>query len=392
MDIELKRPVFTESDCIKILGDLIAINSTNDHEITVAKYLQKLLKQNGIDAKVLRYNDTRADLLAEIGSGSPVLGISGHMDVVDPGEVSEWTSDPFKLTERGGRLYGRGAADMKSGLAALVIALIEIKQNHLLKRGTIRLMATFGEEVGEEGSQKIAEMGLMDDVDALVIGEPSGYDPAFSHKGSLDIRLTSKGKSAHSSMPEDGQNAIDPLIEILHTANHHFRDTVVENELLGPLTFHTTIFKGGNQVNSIPAAAEAEINARTIPEFTNQRVIDDLQKMVNKQNEAGAQVKLEAYMAQDAVKTTGKNRLMELIQQVGGEFRGASIKPGAIPAVTDASNLLRDKDESFPFAIWGPTGDGVHQVDEYVEKEMYLNFIKMYIAVFSQYLTSADES
>lgn len=391
MDIELKRPVFTNEDCIAILGDLIAINSTNDHEITVAKYLQKLLKENGIDAKVLRYSDTRADLLAEIGSGSPVLGISGHMDVVDAGDPTEWTSNPFELTERDGRLYGRGAADMKSGLAAMVIALIEIKHNRLLKKGTIRLMATFGEEVGEEGSQKIAEMGLMDDVDALVIGEPSGYDPAFSHKGSLDIRLTSKGQSAHSSMPEDGKNAIDPLIEILHAANHHFRDSAVENELLGPLTFHTTIFKGGNQVNSIPAMAEAEINVRTIPNFTNQQVIADLQKLVDQQNDAGAQVKLEAYMTQDAVETTGKSRLMELIQRVGSEFRGAPIKPGVIPAVTDASNLLRDKDEGFPFAIWGPTGDGVHQVDEYVEKDLYLNFIKMYITVFTQYLNDQKD-
>jgi succinyl-diaminopimelate desuccinylase len=82
---------------------------------------------------------------------------------------------------------------------------------------------------------------------------------------------------------------------------------------------------------------------------------------------------------------------MELIQRVGSEFRGAPIKPGVIPAVTDASNLLRGKDESFPFAIWGPTGDGVHQVDEYVEKDLYLNFIKMYITVFTQYLTAQKD-
>ncbi|ARW26724.1 Succinyl-diaminopimelate desuccinylase [Pediococcus acidilactici] len=99
--------------------------------------------------------------------------------------------------------------------------------------------------------------------------------------------------------------------------------------------------------------AEAEINVRTIPNFTNQQVIADFQKLVDQQNDAGAQVKLEAYMTQDAVETTGKSRLMELIQQVGSEFRGAPIKPGVIPAVTDASNLLRDKDEGFPFAIWG---------------------------------------
>lgn len=100
-------------------------------------------------------------MVAEIGSGSPVFGISGHMDVVSPGDESKWATDPFVLTEKEGKLYGRGANDMRSGLAALAIAIIDIKENDSLQKGTVRFMATTGEEVGGAGAKKLYEEGYM---------------------------------------------------------------------------------------------------------------------------------------------------------------------------------------------------------------------------------------
>ena len=136
--------VLTDTEELKILSDLVAIKSVNDNEILVAKYLQKLLGEHGISSRLLEYSTTRADLFAEIGTGHPILAISGHMDVVSPGELDQWHTDPFKLTNKDGKLYGRGATDMKSGLAALVIAMINIHEHHLIKHGSIRLLATFG--------------------------------------------------------------------------------------------------------------------------------------------------------------------------------------------------------------------------------------------------------
>ncbi|MEJ7490660.1 M20/M25/M40 family metallo-hydrolase, partial [Staphylococcus pettenkoferi] len=88
----------------------------------------------------------RANLIASIGDGHPVVGISGHMDVVSEGDYGDWTYPPFELTEQDGFLYGRGTSDMKAGLAALVIAMIDIHERGLLEKGTIKLMATAGEE------------------------------------------------------------------------------------------------------------------------------------------------------------------------------------------------------------------------------------------------------
>ena len=200
--------VFTEQQKLTILEDLVAINSVNENEIEVAEYLKKLFAEYGIDSTIVPVTETRVNLVAEIGSGSPVFGISGHMDVVSPGDVSNWSTDPFVLTEKEGKLYGRGANDMKSGLAALAIAMIELKESNTLTKGSVRFMATTGEEVGGAGSKKLYEEGYMDDVDALIVAEPSQDVIVYSHKGSLNFKVTSKGQEAHSAMPHLGYNAI----------------------------------------------------------------------------------------------------------------------------------------------------------------------------------------
>ncbi|PAK84343.1 ArgE/DapE family deacylase [Lentilactobacillus parakefiri] len=378
--------VFSDEQRLQIFKDLIAIQSVNTDEEEVSVYLKNLFGRHGISATIIPVSDRRTDLTAEIGTGNPVLGVSGHMDVVSPGDASQWTSDPFTLTERDGKLYGRGAADMKSGLAAMVIAMIEIHDQGLLNKGRIRLMATMGEEVGELGSRTFAYNGSMKDVDALIIGEPSGYRIAYAHKGSMDIRLTSTGKAAHSSMPEQGYNAIDPLIDLLHNANHQFRTADKKNALLGDLSFNTTIFQGGDQVNSIPAEAVAELNIRTIPEFDNDVVDKQLGQLVQQQNTNGAKITKETYMSQPSVETTGDKRLIDLAQKIGKLYAEKDIPSGAIPAVTDASNLLRDKPKDFPFIIFGPGSDSVHQIDEFVDKQMYFNFIEIYQKLFTEYL------
>lgn len=379
---------FTDDERIQIFSDLVAIKSVNDHETDVAKYIQQLLKKHDIEAKILPISETRADLVAEIGSGHPILGISGHMDVVPAGNEEEWTSDPFQLTLRDGNLYGRGAADMKSGLAGLLIAMIEIKENQSLQQGTIRLMATMGEEVGELGSRKFTDEGYMDDVDALFIGEPTSYEIAYAHKGSIDIRLDSFGKAAHSSMPEQGYNAIDPLMNLLTKANNVFRETDKKSDLLGELSFNTTIFNGGNQVNSIPEKATAEINIRTVPEFNNDVVEQQMTELVKEQNDQGADIKMDIYMSQPSIETSSKNSLVKIAQKVATPYSDEPVKAVAITPVTDASNMVRTKGFDFPLAIFGPGSDSVHQVDEYVSKQMFLDFSHFYVELFTQYLNN----
>ncbi|WP_080876097.1 ArgE/DapE family deacylase [Oceanobacillus timonensis] len=370
---------FTEEEKMKILSDIIAIKSVNENEIEVANYIKDLFAAYGIESKMVPVTDTRVNLVADIGSGSPVIGVSGHMDVVSPGDESKWTSDPFTLTERDGKLYGRGTDDMKAGLVNLALVMIELKENNELKNGTVRLMATTGEEVGGAGSKKLHEEGYMDDVDYLWVAEPSPDTIIYSHKGSLNLRITSIGEAAHSSMPEQGYNAINPLMKYLLEADEKLNGDDRKNEVLGELVMSTTIFNAGNQVNSVPETAAAELNVRTIPEFDNDEVIDLFNKTADKFNKAGAHIDVEVTMSLPSVFASKHSKMVHLAQEIGKKHLGLEVSVKGSPGVTDASNLLRGKDDTFPFMMFGPGETKMaHKIDEYVYKDYYFAFFDIY--------------
>ncbi|MGO4993788.1 ArgE/DapE family deacylase [Jeotgalibaca porci] len=370
---------FTEEEKLQILADLIAIKSVNENEIEVANYLKDLFAEYGIESKIVPVTKTRVNLVAEIGSGSPVIGISGHMDVVSAGDESEWKSDPFVMTERNGNLYGRGTNDMKSGLVNLALTMIELKANNELKNGTVRFMATTGEEVGGAGSKKLYEEGYMDDVDYLWVAEPSPETIIYSHKGSLNFRITSLGEAAHSSMPNHGYNAINPIMKYLLELDEKLNNDPRSNEVLGKLVMSTTILNAGNQVNSVPEKAVAEINVRTIAEFDNDEVIALFKETAEKYNQEGSKIHVEVTMSLPSVFTTGKSDMVELTKELGKKYLDLDIKVEGSPGVTDASNLLRGKDASFPFMMYGPGETKMaHKTDEYVRKDYYLAFFDIY--------------
>ena len=376
---------FSNEQALTILKDLIAIKSVNDHEKVVATYLHDLLAKYGIDSEIRTVHGDRANLVAEIGSGKPVLGVSGHMDVVEAKE-NNWTSDPFTMIERDGLLFGRGITDMKAGLAAVVITMIELHQQGLPKKGTIRLLTTMGEEIGEDGSKTLFSEGSMDDVDGLIIAEPSGYSIGYAEKGSMDIKFTSKGIASHSSAPDKGFNAIDALMNFLNDANKIFRDKNIGSDTMGPLTFNTTIINGGVQVNSIPALATAEASVRTVPEYDNQKVIATLHNLIEKHNQSGAQISFEVYMNAIPISMDKNNILVLQIKKLMEQYTTEEIKINPIAPATDANYLMRGKTHNFPFIITGPGNDTAHQVNESLEKQMYFNFIDIFETLFVEFL------
>lgn len=406
--------VFSNEERVQILKEVVAFKTVNNNELEVCEYFQDLFKKYGIDSRIEKVEDNRANLIAEIGEGSPVLGLSGHMDVVSEGDPDEWTYDPFTLTEDDGYLYGRGAGDMKSGLVALAIALIEVKESGSLKNGKIKFMATTGEEKEQLGSKQMYENGEMDEVDALIIAEPSEKMMVYAHKGSMDFRITSRGKSSHSSMPVIGKNAIKPLVEFIQNIDKDFYEISkqlnckelnyqelysyikpqlpkeinqedVSRALYGPIITNT-IIKGGEQVNSVPDRAVAEFNVRTVPEYDNDMVKDLFNKHIERLNSEGACLENETYLDLDPVLTTGENDLMELSSKLAKKHFDYEILKSPTVGVTDASNLLRGKDENFSFLMFGP-GERAHQINERVSKNAYLSFINYYIELFIEYFS-----
>ncbi|WP_429971068.1 ArgE/DapE family deacylase [Fructilactobacillus sp. Tb1] len=367
-----------EQEKIKLLADLVAIRSVNDNEEAVAEHLAAFLGKYGIESEVVQYAPHRASLVAEIGTGHPVLAFSGHEDVVDA--VGDWETDPFKLTEKDGKLYGRGACDMKSGVAAMVIAMVELKQSKVPFNGTIRLLITLGEEVGEFGAEQLTHQGQMKDVDALVIGEPTGYKICYAHKGSLDIKLSSKGKIAHSSMPELVNNALQNMLDLLTLINQQVGHVDITDPETGKFLFNFTVMNGGTQVNSIPGTTTVELNSRTIDDFNNEKVIKIIEGAIAKleKSDPKYQLSMDILMNLPPVDGDKNNVLIKLGQKFGKEVAGQDVTLFGGSYTTDAAKFLADKPNDFPMMIFGPGNKTLHSSNEYVDKDMYLDFIEIY--------------
>lgn len=375
---------------IQILKDIIKIDSINDKEKEVADYLANLLKAHGISSKNVEYDKNRDNLVAEIGKGNGrVLGYSGHMDVVDPGDLSDWTYPPFEAKEVDGKIYGRGSTDMKSGLAAMVIAMIELTDEKVELDGTLRLLATMGEEIGELGSNQLTKEGYADDLDALVVGEPSNYNLCYANKGALNYILTSHGKEAHSSMPELGINAINNMTVAMEKLNTHMNNVADKHvdDVLGKMTHNITVIHGGSQVNSIPGSCTIQGNMRTTPACDNDLVRKEITSVVNRLNKKeNFNFEVSFYNDVLAAKSDVNSKLITDIQGIYDQKFGGHMPVVGIPAGTDASEFIRAKGK-FDFVIFGPGENNLpHKANEYVEIQNYLDMIDIYKEMAKKYI------
>lgn len=373
---------------IKLLQDIIKIDSTNDNEKEVATYLENVFLQYGVKSKQVDYAKGRSSLVTEIGTGNQTLSFSGHMDVVSAGDESQWSYNPFAGVEVDGKIYGRGATDMKGGLAAMVVAMVELLEEGNLN-GKIRLLATTGEEVGLYGARQLTEEGYAEGLSAMIIGEPTQNNIVYAHKGVYTYKVISEGISAHSSMPELGVNAIDKLVVFYNQLQEELSKITVENESLGPLVHNISLINGGVQINSVPENASLTANVRTIPEFNNEQMTQMLTRIIEEINSEDPSSKLVLNITQDTAPMFSEkdSRIVKVASKVAKEIIGEELPVIGVPAGTDASEFTKAK-EKFPIIIFGPGNDTPHQVDEYIEVNNYLEMIEVYKKIAKEYFNN----
>ncbi|HEX5314043.1 MAG TPA: succinyl-diaminopimelate desuccinylase [Gammaproteobacteria bacterium] len=231
-----------------------------------------------------------SNLWATQGNGAPLLVLAGHSDVVPPGPLENWTSDPFEPVLREGRLYGRGAADMKGGLAALVVAAINFVRVHPRHSGTLAFLITSDEEgPARDGTRRVAEAllarGLK--IDHCLIAEPSavaraGDEIRIGRRGSLTAELMVSGVQGHVAYPDQADNAAHRLLGAL--GDLRSQTWGKGDPAFPPLSFQIANLAAGTGAdNVIPGEARARFNFRYPPPFTAAELKRCAQEVVARQ-------------------------------------------------------------------------------------------------------------
>lgn len=359
-----------ELDAVELTRELIRIDSLNPpgNENRATRFLAKILEDAGFEVATHEFATDRHNLIARIGpSPEPTserlpICFSGHLDTVPLG-LQPWSRDPFAAEIEDGKIYGRGSSDMKSGVAAMLVAALRMARHNLWKAGLL-LILTGGEETGCVGSESLAmEKGRLGPAGALIVGEPTSNYPVIGHKGAFWLEAVAHGVTAHGSMPEQGVNAITKAARAV-LALETFDFGIDPHPVLGGPSLNIGTIRGGINVNSVPDETRIGIDIRTIPGLEHRYLVKRLQQAL------GDEVELRCAVDARSLWTDPEDPWVRSVFDLLAPVLGNRPEPKGVTYFTDAPALKRALGEP-PAMVLGP-GEPVmaHQTDEYcwVEK------------------------
>jgi acetylornithine deacetylase len=348
---------------------------SRDSNLEMIEFIRTYLEELGVECELF-YNTerTKANLFATIGpcKGGGVV-LSGHTDVV-PVDGQAWTVDAFRLTEREGRLYGRGTADMK-GFIASVLAAVPMFIERELKL-PVHLAFSYDEEVGCLGVRSmLADLAQRPHKPALcLIGEPTELKPVLGHKGKLAMRCHVKGAACHSAYAPYGVNAIQyaaRMIGRLEEIGEQLAQPEHHDERFDPpfSTVQTGVIKGGRALNIVPAECEFDFEVRALPGFDAHTVADQLQtyaeaellpKMRAVKSDTG--IRLQPLSAYPGLATPPDSEAARLLALLSGSTEFGTVAFGTEGGLFEQAGI--------PTVVCGPGSmDQGHKPDEFVTVE-----------------------
>ncbi len=360
---------------IDILDDLIAHPTVSrDSNLALIDYVQGFLSALQVETALVHSADGRkANLWATIGpSGIPGVVLSGHTDVV-PVEGQAWTSDPFRMTRRGGNLYGRGTADMK-GFIACCLAIAPLAVRATLKT-PIHFAFSYDEEIGCVGVRRLLDMLKLAPIKPrlCIVGEPTLMQAVTAHKGKLGFRVTAFGLEAHSSLAPIGVNAIYMASDLIGEIRALQRDIAVNGKSDGDYevaytTLHVGKMAGGEVMNIVPNRCTFDFEIRYLPEDDEIAIVERIKAAAEKVAAgyrnvyADARFTFDELQSYPAMNTPVDSEAVKFVHALTG---GNST--GKITFGTEGG--LFQKELGTPAVVCGPGNIAVaHKPDEHVSE------------------------
>ncbi len=377
---------------VKLAKELIKFPSITPVDAGVMRFLEKKLKKIGFKTKILEFKEKGfqpvKNLYARLGSNGPNFMFAGHVDIVPPGNIKDWTINPFRPSIKNGHLIGRGANDMKSSIAAFVSAVSTFSSKNKKFNGSISLLIT-GDEEGDavNGTKKVVDYlkKKKEKINFCLVGEPTnpnklGEMIKIGRRGSLTGKLTIFGLQGHVAYPHRAINPSTIIIKILKELKDVKFDKGTKN--FQPTNLEITKININNTAdNVIPGKANATFNVR----FNNKHSSKSLKKKLNKifkkiSKKNKSKFKIEYKVSGEAF-LTKPNKTTFMIQNIIKKI--TKIKPKL--STTGGTSDLRFIKAICPGLEFGLVGKTMHKIDEAVSLKDLKNLTKIYLNILQNY-------
>ena len=373
-----------KEELIAFISRLISIQShkmIKGQEAQIGHFLAKALSKEGIKVQVQEVQNHRANILGVIegeGNGQSLL-LNGHLDTVPSLNMI----NPFTPHIQGNKLYGRGAADMKSGLGAMAYTLVVLRRAGIKLQGSLLFAGVVGEESGGIGTAILAHNGPKTNM--AIVGEPTNLDIVSAHKGIEWLEIKVKGKAAHGSVPQLGINAIEGASKVVQAIQERLIPKLRErqHELLSPPTINIGMIRGGEQPNIVPAECRIQIDRRWLPNESLESVIGEFQGILEELTESDPQFSATLRRMEETsvvphhpLYTPVTHPLVKTVKDVLQEL-GVDTSVHGANYWTDAASLSQ---AGTPTIVFGPGNIAqAHSDEEFVDIDSVLTATKAYI-------------
>ena len=371
-------------DEVTLTRTLLSIDTTNPpgNETECAHTVGAALEAEGLRVTYSELAPGRSSLIATLDGGNrrPPLCFTGHLDTVRLGDAP-WRHSPFEGEVDGDKLFGRGASDMKSGVAAMVYAAKRLAQTPN-RSSSLVLIFTAGEETCCQGALDLTKSGVLpDSVGAIVVGEPTTNIPLIGHKGVVRFLIRTRGRAAHAAMPELGDNAIHKISDVV-AALKGYTPSISPHPLLGPCTLNIGTISGGANINSVPDFAQIGIDIRILPGQDRDSLSQEISSLLDDD------VEIEFLEEAASIMTDEKNTWLQEVLEIASTYLKTTPSVETAPFFTDAS-VLTPHFNNPPTVILGPgEPTAMHKTDEYCSTSKIEEAVYAYSEIAAKWCVS----
>jgi acetylornithine deacetylase/succinyl-diaminopimelate desuccinylase family protein len=367
------KGLIEKKEVFNLLGEMIKINSVNPlkdvsstGEKELSFFISNYLNKIGIDNELYPVKNNRFNVIGFIKGqkNGKNLVLEAHMDTVG---VENMKIDPFLPTIKSGKIYGRGACDDKGSLASMILAIKILREKSFPLKGNLYLAAVIDEEYNQTGVNHLLNQGI--EFDACIVGEPTNLDIITAHQGSLRWDIVTKGKSAHSSEPDKGENAIYYMIEVINEVQKKIIPILRQKNhpLVGSPVLSINIIQGGNQSNIIPNKCSITLDRRMIPGENANEILKEIDMLINKLKHKNTLLKIEReepFIKSPPMQVDRNEKIVEVLFECISDNILVKPKIKGARFGTDAAIFV---DKGIPAVVFGPGNiEQAHSEDEWI--------------------------